>query len=326
MSLRKCEICGTEIPERPTGRPSTFCSSACRQKAYRRRKAGEKIRVGDAWTLHTGDARRIVRRLDAGSVQTVVTSPPYFNLRDYGADGQIGAEDSVDEYIAALIGVFRVIAGVLAPEGTVWVNLGDTYAGRADGSTITHGGRGHVVGILPHRVRTTDVAPRKSLLGIPWRFALAMQAEGWIIRNEVIWHKPNGTPESVKDRLTRRHETLFLFTRSPRAFFDLDAIRDERGSSPGDVWKISTRPSKSGHFAMFPRDVPDRCISATSKVGDLVLDPFSGMATTGVSALALGRRYAGIDVNDSYNAAAHERLCEVWMERSDPAQKPLFPV
>jgi DNA modification methylase len=276
--------------------------------------------------LYTGAADRVLPHFERGTVQSVVTSPPYFNVRDYGDDRQIGNESSVNDYINALVSVFRKVGRVLDPSGAVWVNLSDTYAGTTNRATITHGGRGHATGILPHRIDTTSTAPRKSLLGIPWRFALAMQAEGWIIRNEVIWHKPNGTPESVRDRLTRRHETLFLFTRTQQSFFDLDSIRDGRGSSPGDVWKISTRPSKTGHFAMFPKDIPDRCLRATSRPGDLILDPFSGMATTGVSALTLGRRYAGIDVNDDYNASAHDRLCEVWRERVDPAQKPLFPV
>lgn len=180
-------------------------------------------------------------------------------------------------------------------------------------------------GILPNRVDTTSVAPRKSLLGIPWRFALAMQADGWIIRNSVIWHKSNGTPESVRDRLTRRHENLLLFTQSPKYFFNLDAIRDERGSSPGDVWKISTRPSKTDHFAMFPRDIPDRCIAASTRPGDTVMDPFSGMATTGVSAVTAHRRYIGIDINDRYNEEAHKRLGEELNAVHDPNQGELFP-
>lgn len=296
-----------------TGRPPRFCSSACRQKAYRQRVATRSVRTGgEDWELHTGDAIGVLRRMDAHSVQTVVTSPPYFNLRDYdGQVGQIGLESSPDEYVATLVRVFRDVARVLSRDGVLWVNIGDTYAGHANAGADRHGGRGHRLGVIAPRVGTTSVAPRKSLLGIPWKLALALQKDGWILRNEIIWHKPNGTPESVSDRLTRRHEHLFMLTRSRSYFFDLDAIRDEKGSSPGDVWRLSTRPSKASHFAMYPIDLPLRCIAAASRTGDIVLDPFSGMATTGCAALELDRRYIGIDLSDRYNQEAAKRLGKI---------------
>ncbi|MGP6175468.1 DNA-methyltransferase [Corynebacterium sp. A21] len=268
----------------------------------------------------------MLRRIPADSVQSVVTSPPYYNLRDYGHPEQLGNEETPDAYVSELVHVFRAVKRPLRDDGVLWVNLADTYAGHADNRNVTHGGRGHATGILPGRVNTTSAAPRKSLLGIPWRFALAMQEDGWIIRNSIIWHKPNGTPESVKDRLTRRHENLLMFTQSQSYRFDLDPIRDERGSSPGDVWKLSTRPSKADHFAMYPRELPERCISASTVRGDTVLDPFSGLATTGLAALGLDRRYIGVDVEDSYNAQAQDRLTSEWESITNPDQQPLFEV
>lgn len=182
----------------------------------------------DAVTLHHGDALDVLREMPNGSVDCMVTSPPYFGLRDYGVDGQIGAEASPDEYVDALTAVFREARRVLADDGTLWLNLGDSYVssnghGDPNGTSTLVGTR---MGMVPSRTGRRADLPRKSLLGIPWRVAFALQADGWILRNDIIWAKPNGMPESVTDRLTAKHEHVFLLTRSSSYWFDLDPIRE----------------------------------------------------------------------------------------------------
>lgn len=355
----RCDSCGGEFPTDATGRPRRYCSGACRQRAYRRRRgvatAAEAYRRGQGWALHLGDAAEVMRYIPAESVQTVVTSPPYYQLRDYrGHPDQLGMEPTVQEYIDRLVDVFREAARVLRPDGALWVNIGDTYSSRANRNPARHTGRGHRDGITAPRARSTDVAPVKSLLLVPSRLAIALQEDGWIIRNMGVWHKRNGTPESVTDRLARRHETLILATRRPRYYFDLDAIREPHaestlrraragragpgrssreglpyegiaasqtlrleqamhplGKNPGDVWTLSTRPSTEDHYAMFPPEIPDRCVRASTRPGDVVLDPFAGRSTTGVAALGHGRQYLGIDINPIDHDAAARRLQEV---------------
>lgn len=257
----------------------------------------------DSTTLYHGDAATVLASLPDGSVDCIVTSPPYLGLRDYGVAGQIGAESSPAEYVAALTEAFREARRVLADDGCMFLNLGDSYD-----ST-------------------------KNLLGIPWRVALALQDDGWILRNDIIWHKPNAMPESVTDRLSNRHEHLFLLTKQPRYWFDLDPIREphestpdraggtalrgqkairssgpnsgaysEGGRNPGDVWTIATQPFTTTHFATMPPALAERCIQAGCKPGGTVLDPFSGSGTTGLAAARHGRRYIGIDLNRDYLA------------------------
>lgn len=290
-------------------------------------------------TLWHGDALATLQHLPPGSVDCIVTSPPYFGLRDYGVDGQIGAEDSPAEFVAALVAVFTEARRVLADNGTLWVNLGDSYVhkkasgpqgsrGERASRTFTADGSGGWAGL-----------PDKNLLGIPWRFAFAMQDDGWTLRNSIIWAKPNAMPESVTDRLSTRHENVFLFSKSRRYWFDLDPIREplmhpdritghmfggankaaslttgssatrtggtydkapEGGRNPGDVWSIPTTPFPGAHFATFPVALPERCILAGCKPGGVVLDPFSGSGTTGMAAGKHGRRYVGIDLNAEY--------------------------
>ena len=301
----------------------------------------------DTVTLYHGDAAATLSQLPAGSVDCIVTSPPYFGLRDYGVDGQIGAEPSPGEFVAALVAVFREARRALADDGTLWVNLGDSYASASKGTGGT-GKSGLMRDGRPESGRTTaDSAnarakfeprrfsmdrPDKNLLGIPWRVAFALQDDGWILRNGIIWAKPNAMPESVTDRLSNRHEHLFLLTKSPRYWFNLDPIREshaestvaaasraripysapgqranlktrgmhEVGANPGDVWQIATRPFPGAHFAVYPLELPERCIQAGCKPGGTVLDPFSGSGTTGLAAARHGRRYVGIDLNRDY--------------------------
>lgn len=287
----------------------------------------------DQVTLWHGDALAVLREMQDGSANCIVTSPPYFGLRDYGVDGQLGAESSPAEYVENMRALFAEARRALANDGTLWLNLGDSYAsnskwgGSAGGKHVTalHGdskvGRGK---------RTTGL-PDKNLIGIPWRVAFALQDDGWTLRNSIIWAKPNAMPESVTDRLSMRHENVFMFSKSRRYWFDLDPIREphmsdpsraganalrgqkamravgpnsgaysDDGRNPGDVWTIATQPYPGAHFAVMPSALAERCILAGCKPGGTVLDPFSGSGTTGMAAAKHGRRYVGIDLNADY--------------------------
>jgi len=302
----------------------------------------------DQVTLLLGDALEQLRTLPDGSVDCVVTSPPYYGLRDYGTPGQYGLEPTPAAYVETMRALFAEARRVLADDGTLWLNLGDSYASGGRTSYDTRGGNTRANGYAAQRAPSE--LPGKNLLGVPWRTAFALQDDGWILRNEIIWHKTNAMPESIKDRLSTRHEHLFLFAKASRYRFDLDAIREphtmrpqrrprghkerqklgvlpaqtwstsERdepgvdghplGRNPGDVWSIPTRPYPAAHFAVFPIDIPLRCIKAGCRPGGTVLDPFSGSGTTGAAARQLGRKYVGIDLNPAYHDLAKERFTQ----------------
>jgi DNA modification methylase len=280
-------------------------------------------------TLYLGDSLTVMRNLPDSSVNCVVTSPPYFGLRDYGVDGQLGAESSPAEYVENLRALFSEVRRVLADDGTLWLNLGDSYS---SGSRKSYADTGKVAGRIGTQ-RAPSEMPGKNLLGIPWRVAFALQDDGWILRNDIIWAKPNAMPESVTDRLSTRHEHLFLFSKKPRYWFDLDPIREQHslatierdkhgatpyiapgqspnrrtrhvsadvGANPGDVWQISTQGFPAAHFAVMPTALAERAIQAGCKPAGTVLDPFSGSGTTGLAAARNGRRYVGIDLNAEY--------------------------
>ena len=257
-------------------------------------------------TLYHGDAGAVLATLPDESVDCIVTSPPYFALRDYGVDGQIGAEPSPAEFVSALVAVFREARRVLADDGTLWLNLGDSYARNpGKGGSGTPNGRN--LAKMGYSGGSLAGLAEKNLIGIPWRVAFALQDDGWILRNDIIWHKPNAMPESVADRLSGKHEHLFMFSKSPRYWFDLDPIRDPTrephehpGKNPGDVWSIPTVPFPGAHFAVFPPQLAERCVMAGCKPGGTVLDPFSGSGTTGHAAAKHDRRYVGIDLNAEY--------------------------
>lgn len=283
-------------------------------------------------TLYHGEARATLAELDSESADCIVTSPPYFGLRDYGENDQIGTERSPEEFVAALVSVFREARRVLADDGTLWLNLGDSYQSPGGAAGVGPNAKVHsTIRQGERRTRPSSALPNKNLLGIPWRVALALQADGWILRNEIIWTKPNAMPESVRDRLASKHEHVFLLTKSPHYWFDLDPIREphvstpsragaqalrgqkairpvgpnsgayaEAGRNPGDVWPIATVPFPGAHFATMPPALARRCIAAGCKPGGVVLDPFSGSGTTGMAAGELGRRYIGIDLNRDY--------------------------
>lgn len=274
------------------------------------------------FTYYNGDCRDILSLCVAdGSVQICVTSPPYFGLRDYGAAGQIGLEHRAPEYIANLVGVFREVRSVLRDDGVVFVNIGDTYAGFKDGKFPPHSQsngnqRGMPTSGAPHRSRKLlelDGFKNKELMGIPWRFAFAMQADGWYLRQEIIWSKPNYTPEKVRDRFVRSHEHIFLFSKRDRYFFNGDAVRVPDATGDGDklrpdVWVAPVSTYKGAHFATFPPDLIEPCILAGSRPGDTVLDPFMGSGTTAAVALKHGRHALGCELNPDYIALAGARI------------------
>jgi DNA modification methylase len=284
------------------------------------------------WQVLTGDCRAVLATLPEASAACCVTSPPYWGLRDYGHAGQLGLEPTPDEYVASMVEVFRGVRRVLADDGTLWLNLGDSYAAGAS------------PGLKP-----------KDLVGIPWLVAFALRADGWYLRSDIIWSKLNIMPESVIDRPTKAHEYVFLLAKSERYFYDADAIREPHKASSlarykyglkatqdpnaikgslrantvsagvgncdrmGDfinaagrnarsVWTIASEPCAEAHFATFPQALARRCILAGSPKGGTVLDPFNGAGTTGVVAVKHERRYVGIELNPEYVAMSSARL------------------
>jgi len=292
--------------------------------------------MGDA-TIYLGDALESLKTMPDKSAQMCITSPPYYGLRDYGVEGQIGLEKTPDEYIARLVEVFHEVKRVLKDDGTLWVNIGDSYAGSGRGQTK--------IGLKP-----------KDLIGIPWMLAFALRDDGWYLRQDIIWAKPNPLPESVKDRCTKSHEYIFLLSKSAHYYYDADAIAEpsttyenrpagvvrdrlygydskqnkikvklgsksfSKGQANGagieptdnakkdyyevpfvrnrrDVWAIKTKPYNGAHFAVFPSEIPRLCILAGSRRGDIILDPFAGSGTTGAVAISLRRKAVLCELN-----------------------------
>tara|TARA_R110002167_G_scaffold93122_2_gene249848 strand:+ start:43897 stop:44739 length:843 start_codon:yes stop_codon:yes gene_type:complete len=276
--------------------------------------------------IHITDVFDGLSKINDESVQTCITSPPYWGLRDYGMPDQLGLTKSPLEYVDQLVEVFREVRRTLKDDGTLWLNLGDSYMG------------GVACGLK-----------QKDLVGFPWRVALALQADGWYLRSDIIWAKPNPMPESVKDRPTKSHEYVFLLTKSKKYHYDADAIReptkskgktwDERkamgfrgdskhptkdaiesglsipslapnpkGKNKRTVWTITPKPFKGAHFAVMPEALVEPCLLAGSGEGDLVLDPFAGSGTVGAVAKRHGRQFVGIELNPEYAALAAQRI------------------
>lgn len=297
--------------------------------------------------LHQGDCLEVLKRLPDNSAQTCVTSPPYWGLRDYGVNGQLGLEKSPQEYVENLVNVFREVRRVLKDDGTLWLNIGDSYGHgtRAKRKKATTG----IDSDERHRAQGgRHGGQAKQLTGIPWRVAFALQADGWYLRQDIIWHKPNLMPESVRDRCTKAHEYIFLLSKSPKYYFDHEAIKERAkegtkpaGNRPGyinkgrigesgwswdpsrsipefrnrrSVWTVTTKPFKGAHFATFPQDLIEPCVLAGSPIGGVVLDPFNGAGTTGMAALKHGRDYIGIELNPEYLEIASKRIFSAFPE------------
>ncbi|WP_291408814.1 site-specific DNA-methyltransferase [Actinophytocola sp.] len=261
-------------------------------------------------TLCLGDAREVLSGLPAASVDCVVTSPPYWGLRDYQVDGQYGTEQTVEAYVESLAGVFEEVARALTPTGTVWLNLADTFGGSwgnyiAPGSTASTAGRRAGWRQGAHRPPQTR-SRRKDLQGVPWRVAFALVERGWRLREAIVWVKPNARPESVRDRLSQRHEMLFLLTRSDESWFTCG-----QGASDGGVWRIASPRSSSGHAAVGPVELARRCVALGARPGGTVLDPFSGAGTTGVAARMLGHPFIGVDIDPNCHRIAARRITEL---------------
>lgn len=259
--------------------------------------------------LH-GDTRDIIRSLPDNTFRCVVTSPPYWGVRDYGVAEQIGAEPDLNDYIRNLVAVFSEVRRALHPEGTFWLNVGNTYtSGGRKWRQADSKNKGRA---MSYRPPTPEGLKKKDLIGVAWMLAMACQREGWYLRNDIIWYKPNCQPESVKDRFTVSHEYLFMFSKSEQYFFNQDAILEPALNGNGlknkrTVWSINTEPYPEAHFAVFPRALIRPCVLAATKENDLILDPFYGSGTVGVVAKELRRRCVGIEIKRDYVEMAKRR-------------------
>ena len=264
--------------------------------------------------LIVGRAEEGLDLLPDRSVQTVVTSPPYWSLRDYDVDDQIGCDDALADYVKSIVVTFDKIRRVLSDDGTVWLNVGDSY---------TSGNRRYRAPDRKNRARAMRVRPAtpeglkpKDLIGVPWRLAFALQDAGWWLRSEVIWHKPNAHPESVRDRPTKAHETVFLLSKNKDYFYDVDAVRGPNDRRLRTVWDINTEPRRredcgvEDHPAVMPLTLAAQCITITSRPGDMVLDPYAGSGTTLLVARALDRRWAGIELSPAFVDLIERRLAQ----------------
>lgn len=261
-----------------------------------------------------GDCLSVLKGFPDGCVQCCVTSPPYYGLRDYGVDGQIGREPTPGEYIAHLTEIFREVRRVLVSDGVCWLNISDSYCGT--GSKGRHADPKNPNGRSGQKqsltMRVAGCKP-KDMIGIPWMLAFALRADGWYLRSDVIWVKGNAMPETVQDRPVHCYEHIFLLTKSRRYYYDAQSVMEPAVSVRGvrsrrDVWQINTVPYKGGHYAAFPPKLAETCILAGCPESGLVLDPFFGTGTTGFAALRLNRAYIGIELNGDYCQLAQARI------------------
>lgn len=269
-----------------------------------------------------GDAKEKLKELETESIQSVITSPPYWGLRDYGHAEQIGLEKNPNEYIDNMVKIFDEVLRVLKKDGTLWLNIADSYSSISDSK----------IGLK-----------NKDLVGIPWMLAFALRMNGWYLRQDIIWSKPSPMPEPIKDRCTKSHEYIFLLTKSSKYYFDYEAIREPRVSTGNnhqfggkkyndpdnliydsvgsiyksdgmrnkrDVWNVSSKPFKGAHFAVMPELLVEPCLLAGSKPNDLILDPFAGSGTVGVVAKKHNRNFIGIELNPDYAKIANDRIDE----------------
>jgi DNA modification methylase len=299
----------------------------------------------DLNVIYDEDCMVGLKRLPDSCIDCCITSPPYYGLRDYGVDGQIGLEDSPEEYLSKLVEIFTEVLRVLKPEGTLWLNIGDTYNGykgnanQKNMETMYAGHRHQPTRKPNHGLESKGLKP-KDLIGIPWMLAFSLRSVGYYLRQDIIWHKPNPMPEAVKDRCTKSHEYIFLLSKSARYYFDQDAIKEkavsdnkphmvhhrriENGTyrekysdyeipaseyrNKRDVWTVAVRPSKMSHFATFPQQLIRDCVLAGCPVGGVILDPFMGTGTTAMVARMYGRNYIGYEINSEYFKYIKEKI------------------
>ena len=300
-------------------------------------------------SILNGDVRDVLPTLPSDHYDCVVTSPPYWGLRDYGVEGQIGLEPTMQGYLDTMVGVCREVRRVLKPEGTFWLNIGDSYASNqwdGDRASKYSPKQSTNAGNRGRGQKVPDGLKAKDLCMIPNRLAILLQEDGWYVRSEIIWHKPNPMPESVRDRPTNAHEKVWLLTKSPKYYYDADAIKEKSTGQTGaaadfkrntkdhvipnqtvaqhrldrkstedsgmknvrNVWSISPKPFKGAHFATMPPDLAERCIKAGCPKDGIVLDPFGGSGTTGMVAARLQRKYTLIELNADYIALANARI------------------
>ena len=297
-------------------------------------------------TVLYGDCRETLPQITT-KCRMCVTSPPYYGLRNYkSSDKQIGLEQSPEEYVDELVGVFRLVRNILTDDGTLWVNIGDSYYNYRGGKgqalpNQSFGGDQDLPQINPRRGNKLEGLKEKDLIGIPWMLAFALRADGWYLRQDIIWHKPNPMPESVKDRCTKSHEYIFLLSKNKRYYYDNEAIKEPArdwgtrdrtngkyhnegtGLQPHSglsksyptknkrsVWSVTNKPYRGSHFAVFPPDLIEPCIKAGSEKGDCVLDPFMGSGTTAMVAKSLGRDYIGCELHEDYGNLIQQRIGE----------------
>ena len=292
-----------------------------------------------------GDCRETLKQFPRGSAQMCVTSPPYYGLRDYGGeDNQIGMEQSPEDYVNEMVQVFREVRDVLADDGVLWLNIGDSYYNyRSDGNYPKQSvskTRQDLPQSTPVRGNKLKGLKRKDLIGIPWMLAFALRADGWYLRQDIIWHKPNPMPESVKDRCTKSHEYIFLLSKNQNYYYDNEAIKEPvkqdwgtrdrtkgKYHNPGtglqphsgltksydrknkrSVWTVNKKPYKGAHFATYPEELIEPCILAGSRPGDTVLDPFMGSGTTAYVARKHDRHYIGCELHEDYGSLIQKRI------------------
>jgi len=297
-------------------------------------------------TILFGDCRETLKEF-TGKARMCVTSPPYYGLRDYGGeDNQIGQEQSPEEYIETMVDVFRSVRDVLTDDGTLWLNIGDSYynyrpgKGQALNKQSVSNTKQDLPDECPRRGNKLEGLKEKDLIGIPWMLAFALRADGWYLRQDIIWHKPNPMPESVRDRCTKAHEYIFLLSKSKYYHYDNEAIKEPvkqdwgtrnrtngKYHNPGtglqphsgltksytkrnkrSVWSVNKKPYKGAHFATYPEELIQPCILAGSEKNDIILDPFMGSGTTAVVAKSLGRHYIGCELHEDYGKLIQKRL------------------
>jgi len=289
--------------------------------------------------IYNEDCLETLKKMSDGFVNCCITSPPYYGLRDYGVEGQIGLEETPEQYVEKLVTIFKEVRRVLKDDGTLWLNLGDSYNSHSTGKGNVGGIEGNRKNKIDNTANThrgSGIAKDKDLLGIPWMVAFALRADGWYLRQDIIWHKPNPMPESVTDRCTKAHEYIFLLSKSQRYYYDVDVIKEKcnwNGKSGAknydwendgrkhntnqkpiekrnkrSVWTVNTQSYKKAHFATFPEKLIVPCIKAGCPDGGVVYDPFMGAGTTALVAHKLNRKFIGSELNPEYVKIAERRL------------------